>query len=391
MGSKVYALVKPELLVWARTSAHLEPSDAAKRMKVSETKLLMWEDGAERPTLPQLRKLARVYKRPLAVFYLPAPPNELGFDAMRDFRRLEWSATASFSHDLAIEIRQARERQAIAKELLPVLGEENARLPAIDATTDADEIGDTLRSGLGVTIEQQQGWANKYDALNAWISAVERLGVLVFQTSDVDLDEMRGFSMPDTIVPVIVLNAKDDPKPRSFTLVHELVHLLLNHPSLCDVVEGADRSKPQQDEEVFCNAVAAATLVPHDHFADQLRGLGYGEPDDDFVGSLASVYKVSCEVILRRLLTVGKISQASYEDRRRKHYERGIGGPRKPGFANYYRLVLRDNGPQFVGMVLTAYHQEALSSSEVFNCLGVKLNRLPRVENEWLRVRHGGP
>jgi len=80
------ALIKPELLVWARQSAGLSLDAAAAKLRVSAERLRSWETDEARPTIAQLRTAARVYKRPLAIFYLPEPP--LDFQPLRDYRRV---------------------------------------------------------------------------------------------------------------------------------------------------------------------------------------------------------------------------------------------------------------------------------------------------------------
>ncbi len=90
MAKRVEAMVQPELLVWARTSAGLSLDQAAKKVQVGPGRLESWESGkgrpTVRPTVKQLRKLGNAYKRPIAVFYLPEPPKD--FQPMKDFRRL---------------------------------------------------------------------------------------------------------------------------------------------------------------------------------------------------------------------------------------------------------------------------------------------------------------
>ena len=68
------ALVTPAVLVWAREAAGLDPGIAASKLQVKPDRLLSWETGEQRPTLSQLLKLANVYKRNPAVFYVPEPP-----------------------------------------------------------------------------------------------------------------------------------------------------------------------------------------------------------------------------------------------------------------------------------------------------------------------------
>ena len=79
---------------------------------------------------------------------------------------------------------------------------------------------------------------------------LERVGVLVFQTGGVSLDEMRGFSISAEPFPVIVVNAKDSPRGRVFTLIHEFAHILTNRGGLCDLHTTA-RARTQEEETKF--------------------------------------------------------------------------------------------------------------------------------------------
>lgn len=70
----VEGLGNPALLRWARESASLTPDAIAKKVGVKVDRILAWENGQERPSVAQLRNFATATKRPLAVFYLAAPP-----------------------------------------------------------------------------------------------------------------------------------------------------------------------------------------------------------------------------------------------------------------------------------------------------------------------------
>jgi transcriptional regulator with XRE-family HTH domain len=75
MARRVPALVKPELLVWARESAGISSvALAAELAGIDATVLGEWERGHGVPSIAELRKLGEVYKRPIAVFFLPKPP-----------------------------------------------------------------------------------------------------------------------------------------------------------------------------------------------------------------------------------------------------------------------------------------------------------------------------
>ena len=77
--------VVPDVIIWARESAGLAPDQAAKKLTVSVSTLDGWETGETPPTIKQLRKAAKTYRRPLAVLLLPSPPTD--FLPLQDFRR----------------------------------------------------------------------------------------------------------------------------------------------------------------------------------------------------------------------------------------------------------------------------------------------------------------
>ncbi len=76
MTHRVEALVEPALLVWAREKAGFDVQVAAKKGRVSAEKLAAWEAGKARPTVKQARRLAHLYGRRLAFFYLSEPPRD---------------------------------------------------------------------------------------------------------------------------------------------------------------------------------------------------------------------------------------------------------------------------------------------------------------------------
>jgi len=385
MGEQIRAAVKPELLVWARESARYQVHEAAKKASVSAERLTEWESGDSSPTINQLRTLANIYKRPLAVFFLPEPPRQ--FDAMRDFRRLPDAVNVEYTPELVLAIRRARFRREIAVELAEELELEVPRLrfDPRPFAGDGNRLADAARKLLNVTLNEQLHWRDKYEALNAWSAAVERAGVLVFQTSGVRMREMRGFSIHESAYPVIVVNAKDSPRGRVFTILHEFAHLLMHSGGLCDTDETRDPDSDEQRLEVFCNHVAGAMLVPEAALLDAIETMASairrGAIADTELTILSHRFAVSQEVILRRLLTLGRVSLDFYRKKRdelHKAYERER--EQEEGFPPPHQVVVRDLGKQYIRIVLGAYHQEAITSSDVSDYLGTRLKHLPKIE-----------
>jgi len=94
--SSVKAKVKPELLRWARESAGYSVTEAARKLsKLAPERLEQWESGEDQPTIAQLRHMARVYRRPLSVFYLPeVPADALVSEAMTTTITFDFDASA---------------------------------------------------------------------------------------------------------------------------------------------------------------------------------------------------------------------------------------------------------------------------------------------------------
>jgi Zn-dependent peptidase ImmA (M78 family) len=387
MSAKVLAIVKPELLVWARESARLSVVDAAKKSQISPEKLANCETGEDQLTLNQLRTLAKVYKRPLAVFFLAKPPKH--FDALRDFRRLPESQEIKESPQLSFEIRRALYRRKAALEMYQELGESIPRLTfKASLEDDPETLAGKVREFLEITPEIQSKFKSDYDALRQWRSAIEQKGVLIFQAPKISLEEMRGFSISESILPVIVVNAKDSPYARIFSILHEFAHLVLRQGGLCDLKEPV-ASFAGARIEVFCNHLAGAVLVPKNVlFAEPMvvQNKHLSSWPIDTLRDLSKRFQVSREVILRRLLIVGLITESSYQKTRKelqaefKKYAATTSEKEKSGFTTPDVKAISEAGQAFVQLVLNSYYQEKITLSDVSDFLEVRLKHLPKIE-----------
>lgn len=396
---RVSEVVKPALVRWARETAGLTVEQTAKKIGVTPERLGEWEEerlhqeDRRRPTVAQLRKLANVYKRPLALFFLSEPPAQPA--PLHDFRRLPANAPARLSPELLLEMRRARRRRAVSLELLAELDRAEPELPLrVGLDDDPEEVAARAREWLGVSFGKQAEWAGGYEPLNGWLEAFEARGVLVFQTGDVPLDEMRGFSLNERRLAVIVLNAKDAPRGRVFTLMHEFTHLMLSRGGVCDPLRiGRQARTPDERVEVFCNRVAGALLVPRDALLDHPLVSSTHEPrewGDATIQQLADRFAVSREVILRRLLILGRTSDGFYERKRDEYLAQyralEARAHEREGFAPLFRLVVRNHGRVYTRLVLEAFEQERITPADVSEYLGVRLKHLDDIAGALERV-----
>lgn len=386
MPARVEALVEPPLLKWARESAGLDTESAAKKAGVKTERLESWEAGERRPSIVQLRKLAHIYRRPIAAFYLPEPPTDI--QTPRDFRRLPGKVAGIESPELRYEIRRAVTRREIALELLAEEGEEVSEFPLRGRLSDdPDELASGVRDVLDIDLRVQFAWRGPYDPFNGWRAAIEERGVLVLQMTDVDPADARGFSISDMPLPAVVANIKDAPRGRTFTLIHELTHVILRQGGLCDLDDIASRPVDRLNVERFCNRVAGAVLIPRDALLSQTAVRDHGRDpawSDQELRSLAQQFGASREAVLRRLLDLGRTDEDYYRERREgflAEYEEAR-RRRQAGFAPPHQIALASAGPAFSGLVLSSYAHGHITASDVSDYLGIRLKHLSRIEQQ---------
>ncbi len=395
MAARIKAIIKPALIEWARDSAGLTRADLAQKLGIEESRIAAWESdkSEDAPSIPQLREIAAICKRPLAVFYLPEPPKN--FQAMRDLRRLPGSGIRRFSPELQIELRIANQRRELALEMASELGQQ---LPAFtleaNVGEDPDTVGERIRAVFGITPGLQSKWKGSDGrvAFRAWRTRIEESGVLVFQTTTVESEEASGFAIYADVLPVAVVNRKDTVTRRTFSMLHELAHLMIHESGVSDLETDAKRPPQDQLIEVFCNSVAAAALMPKAMVLDDVRVKSHPgratDWSDSEIQDLASTFGVSREAIVRRLLTFGRTTEAFYKAKRaqylaeylaRKEREKANKDPRP---RNMPIEVLSNVGGPLVRMVLGGYHQERITLSDVSGYLGLKVKHIPKLEYE---------
>jgi Zn-dependent peptidase ImmA (M78 family)/transcriptional regulator with XRE-family HTH domain len=387
------ALVKPGLLTWARSSAGLTIEEAARSLQTKPAKVAAWEVGEASPSMSQLRKMAATYKRLLSDFYLPKPPVEEPLP--HDFRRLPGEVALQYSPALRCHLRQARLRRALAIDLASELEVEMPVLtPHILQNGEPEKIGAQVRSLLGVPLSLQRTWRDARKSYNSWRAYIEDAGVLVFQMTGVKPEEILGFSITERPLPVIAVNRKLTPNGRTFTLLHELVHVLLDESAICDIDEDESRPPEEQHKEVLCNAIAAAALVPREALlAENLvtaHPANLGEWTDHELDSLARTFSVSTHVILRRLLREGRTTKAFYaasHDRWRTMLELPKGGADSDDKfrRNMPQEVVSDLGRPFTRLVLDSYENSRMSLSDVSRFLGIRAEGVQKVREIMLR------
>lgn len=269
--SKTTVSVNPEILVWARETAGLSHEDAVKKLGIRDAygvaavnRLRALEDGKDEPTQAMLVKMAKQYRRPLLTFYLSAPPPK--GDRGADFRTVPARYSDAERAHVDALVRDIRARQSMVRALLE--DEDEAEpLPFVGSMKMSDGtsvILQSMRELLGMELETYYGQPNPNAAFALLREKVGQQGVFVLLKGDLgsyhtemDTDLFRGFSIDDTVAPFIVINDRDSKSAWSFTLLHELTHLILGQSGI-----GSASIENDNQVEQFCDIVAGEFLLP---------------------------------------------------------------------------------------------------------------------------------
>lgn len=380
MSERVQAFINPAILLWAREQRGFPLEAAAERLHVTSSKLAECEAGTDQLSIPQLRKAADLYRRPMAVFYLDQVPRPVRAP-VPDFRLLPEAADSGPSAELLLAMRRVREKQQAAAALSEYGPMHDwAFLGSVSVGDDKEEVAAKVRNMLGVTDTTREGWRNESDAFKTWRTGLESIGVLVFQMSGIRVEEMRGFSFARKPYPAIAINSADSPKARVFSLMHEFTHLLLNTPGLCNLRESVHTDT---QVEAFCNYVAGATLIPKLALRSINVVRNHGPSSiwsEEELTKISNHFRVSQQVTLRRLLILDLTTPNFYQEKCDEWMRRPLpvstGGFGETGA----QKVLRTQGSNYVRLILDALHSEAITSVNVSEYLEMKLKHLSGLE-----------
>lgn len=379
--------VQPSVIRWARESMGLSVEDVAHKLKRPPEEVIAWEseDGVS-PTYAQLESLAyKVFKRPLAIFFLPAPPDEV--PPAREFRTLPDADMKTLHADTYVQVRKAHAFQITLKEVFdgknPSVKQITHQAP-LDIQQPVETQARAVRAALGISLEDQLGWKSDELALKRWREAVEANGIFVFKAPFKQKD-ISGFCLLDADFPLIYLNNSTTKTRQIFSLLHELAHLLLKvngiskfEPSYMSRLPAAERRIEQ-----FCNKVAAEILIPSDDFGKQIAGVpGNAESAQDHLyANLASRYGVSREAILRRLLDLKRVSQAFYEQKAKfwaSQKKAASGG-------DWYASQNTYLSDRFAQEVIGRHYRNQISVEQASEYLGIKAKNFAGLEQRILQ------
>jgi Zn-dependent peptidase ImmA (M78 family) len=387
--------VNPELLRWARVSVGMSLEDVAHRFKKDVEEIEAWEQpGGASPTYAQLEKLAyEIYKRPLALFFFPEPPQEESIE--QSFRTLPEYELQRIPPRIRILRRKAKVLQLNLAELYEGVNPAQSNISrdlSFSPEVAASKMAEEVRAYLGIGLAEQQTWKQAEDAFKHWRDVLEEHGIYVFKDTFNPPGKKRapridspfsGFCLYDDHFPLIYVNNNNADTRQIFTLFHELAHLLMHtggvdtrQDDYIEYLSGDDKRI-----EVLCNRFASEFLVPASDFDQRVQGLAIDEPA---ISTLAGLYCVSREVILRRLLDQDRVSKSYYDEKVKQWFAERVknGGTGGSHYLNKGAYL----GERYIELVFSHYHQNRITLEQAAEYLGETAKNMPGME-DWLFKR----
>jgi len=376
--------VKPEILRWARETAGLDLETAARKIGINAARgvsgadrLAALESGDGEPSAAQLRRMSQQYHRPLLTFYMPTVPEpaELG----EDFRTLPDQGDPS-NVLLATLLRDVKARQSLARDSLT--DDEDARavdiVGAYAQIRDPVALAEKMAAGIGFDRLEFRSRSSAEDAFAYLRALAEAQGIFVLLAGDcghwstaIEVSVFRGFAIADDLAPFIVINDQDARAAWSFTLLHELAHLMIGEG-------GVSGGAPHGRVEQLCNDTAATTLIGREEIADlPLTG---DAGDIEQIDALASRARVSRSMIVYQLFRADRISEARWEGLRDQFRAEWLAGKERDkernrqsaGGPDWYVVRRHRLGAALLALARHGIADGSLTPTRAARMLGVK-------------------
>lgn len=387
MGKSDTALqINPAVLKWAITESGWDSKELSEAVGIGHEDIEMWQTQSTSIKLSKLRRISKKIKRPLTVLMLPEPPDE---PHMLDYRRVG-GVKVNISKKTRKVIRNARYVQSIARDILELRGEKmQPDVKFRSKEEDPEVVAEAERIRLGVSLEKGTKKGKMYEFIrDKYIDlkkSVELRNIHVMQGS-MNIDEIRGFTLGIRDPKIILINSKDEGRPRIFTLLHEYAHLLLKSNGICSPnLSGLQQISENADVlvEKWCNDFAGAYIMPKNKILDFVNNKKNEEPQK-VVNSLTRKFSASKMAIAIRICNL--LGAGPHRDKYKTYYDTITSNPTIThsgggggGGRDLVRECINRNGLRYVRLVFDSENKGLITTNEMLKYLSLKTKHIEKL------------
>lgn len=366
--------VKADVFKSLRENRNYDVRTLSQRSGLSEADITQYEANDSNIELATLEKLAKVYKKRWTIFLLQAPEvlKKHGNDNRSQHNKTE---------ALDIDLINALDAAEYIIETSAEIGRGKGKaLPQVnlDINRNHDLFAQNFRAALKVDEKKLHSQKDEFGALRFWKDLLTEYGLYISEMGW-ETQSVRAFSIIRHERAIIVLSTKEEPQPRTFSLFHELCHVLMKQTGICDLHEDSG------DIESLCNRFAAGFLMPEDSFRNLAEELGIKKnvmPSEEQLKGLRSIFATSRLATYRRLCTLGFITKAQYKSIQDGYSDTPdqAKSPKKKASkgGDYYRNMLSSNGKRFTIEAFNAYANGAIGTRTLSRILNVSVDNLQK-------------
>lgn len=380
-------MINRETLAFICSRIGVTTTFLSQRTSFPEEKIREWltVDGTAYPTISQAKLLAKALRVPFAGLYMSKDsinlkhlPNLRNLRTMPDGVAIDDSAL-----NLAIvDLVRARDF-LVSSEAELGLPNVPLSLPNTSDDLTAAEYAKVIRSFFGLELGAQFKAASTRQFYLYVRGKIENRGVFVHCFAGLAVEAVRGIAIFDEANPIIGINDVDRYPAKTFSIIHELVHILRHQSTLCNDMYS---SFSLHNEEVLCNAVAGEVLVPAASLMASFDAHNTTRMTLDDIRAISERFSVSKEVIARRLYDTGRFSRDEYdtfsseiqqsfllERETERIARRGQAIPR-----NMSREAVDKNSTAICRVLLLGYGEGYFNKQDLSGLLGIKEKHIPR-------------
>jgi len=323
-----------------------------------------WLTKKDYPTYHQLVEIAKTFNIPFGYLFLDKlPEKKLPIPHFRTKNNIH-----HFSDELYDTVMFVKKQQEWIREILIDWGHEHLPFAKTFTTKDDPRV---ISTKIREILKLDNDWASSQiswnQAFNFLINRFEKAGIYVVINGIVgnnthrklNVEEFRGFVLFDDIAPFVFINNNDFLSAKIFTLIHELVHILIGKSASFDLRELISANDAT---EKFCDRCTAEFLVPEENIK-QINEIDYE--------NLAKQFKVSKIVIARRLLDIGKINKDEFLKFYNNYKQKEMKKIQREG-GNFYNTVEYRYGKKFLETISYALFNNEILHRDVYRLLSLK-------------------
>lgn len=354
-------------------------SAAAALGGMSETNFSKVLDGGHIPSLGQINRLTDRLAVPAYAFF--SKNFKIERSEITDFRTKE-TGPLKYGRNARAFKKNIDLRNFLAEIFTRIDLDAPTELSSIDLDQNPEQLAAAFRIQLKLD-EIQFESTSKKEFLRKFRRSAESLGIFVVQDQNIsqDIDGFAIYHKNFTSNYIFLNSLSRNEGARSFTLAHELAHILGKRSAISNNYE------IDNDVEAYCNAFAASLLVPRNVFIHRVeqRRLSFNSYPNAISAAreLAEYFKTSLSTILIRARQVGLTKEDHYAE-----FRKGFGNPEyldtdkvrqgggskdgpEPGVVDRAYL-----GDRAVAVIVKALREKVTTPYEIFERTGLSKRRI---------------